>query len=211
MQSLGIDQELNLVDYLISHGYPIESIVMEWEPKEHQRVDLAIVDPVTKTPAAIFEVKSKTAAGSIERGIQQITQYYRAIGDSHLLGYLVVSSGKSKLEFYLVDEKGGASKIKKIPSYALLINSAVKKEWRKIKQESAHEIDKFHVTAWTLAVLLLIVLILDQVRVSTLDTNRLLVMGLISTLFIAPFVARIRVFGIEIDNLNSDKKTQTKI
>jgi len=41
------------VDYLISHGYPPESLAFEWGDKDHA-VDISVLDLDTNTPVAIY-------------------------------------------------------------------------------------------------------------------------------------------------------------
>ena len=46
-----------LIDYLLAHGYPEESLAIEFPIGRRFRADIAVVDPRTRLPVAIFELK----------------------------------------------------------------------------------------------------------------------------------------------------------
>jgi len=52
------DLLFSLIKYLTSHGYPEEALALEWKVGQKYRVDLAVIEPVTNKPIALFELKS---------------------------------------------------------------------------------------------------------------------------------------------------------
>jgi len=63
-----------LIDYLIAHGYPEASLAIEW-PIGKYRADLIMVDPDTRAPVAIFEVKRQRTPQNEKFGRTQIESF----------------------------------------------------------------------------------------------------------------------------------------
>lgn len=77
-----------LRDYLIAHGYPSESIYLEY-PIGNCRVDLAVVDPITSLPMQLFEIKSNPSDYSLERGRKQLRKISQELPNNNFTTFLV--------------------------------------------------------------------------------------------------------------------------
>jgi len=111
-----MEREINvlysLIEFLISHGYPENSLALEWNISRGYKVDLAVVDPDTNKPIALFEIKRRKTEESTKMAIRQLETYSKVLGDEQVPTYIVFGrDGDPPFEIYYLkierDEFGG--------------------------------------------------------------------------------------------------------
>ena len=65
---------IRLKNYLLKHGYPEESILIEYKIGRY-RADLVVIDTQTNIPIQIFELKARKNEQSIQMGKRQLESY----------------------------------------------------------------------------------------------------------------------------------------
>lgn len=65
----------NLKQYLISHGYPENSIITEYKLGKY-RADLVVIDNETNSPMQLFELKSTNNKKTYRNGEDTIKQIF---------------------------------------------------------------------------------------------------------------------------------------
>ena len=78
-----------LIEYLLAHGYPEESLAIEFPIGGRFRADIAVVDPGTRLPVAIFELKRYADERSRALGRQQLDRFLKTLGTQSVQAYLV--------------------------------------------------------------------------------------------------------------------------
>lgn len=91
-----MEQEIELIkrfaDFLIQYGYPEDSILIEWKLSANQRVDMGVIDNLTKKPIALFEFKRQRRKESENIEINQIKKYAETLGDTTIPLFMIFGS-----------------------------------------------------------------------------------------------------------------------
>jgi len=202
-----------LINYLIERGYPPSSIVMDW-PVGKYRVDLAIIDPESKEPMAIFEVKEHKNSSTMQSGYHQLRKYIKAMGNKSVLTYLVFSvEGEKPFQIKKVDIYNTYSQfedyaeiLSDIISFNILQNSRL----NSIIAEKKNERDRVSLwvwgLSWALAIIIAILLVMDLLGFIMIETNHLILLAGIVALVMFPFIKRLRITDFEFEMLLTKRK-----
>jgi hypothetical protein len=200
-----------LVQYLIAHGYPPESLLQEYAIGRY-RADVVIVDSKSYEPIALFEIKQNRNSDTITMGKTQIKKFLSSLTNKSIPTYLVFSTvGTPPFEIERVyldvaekSEKGNDASIA-IPDFAVLQKSGntnlgvqTNKEWKQY----------INIIFWIcipLAVVLIVLLCLDAIGKIFITSTQLTIGAVIIALILIPFANKVRILGIEFEKLRKDK------
>lgn len=211
-QYLNSEIEKKFFEYLISIGFPQSSVIYEpifqpiGEAKKY-RPDFALVDPATKEPLAIIEIKGRNDPNALLRALKQLNTYLAALNDQTIRGYVVtpVESG-DEFNFYTLGVDGGP---KQTPSTAFLkleslLAEKIAKKKALLSAEKNATTNQFIAACLCSSAFAITVAIADFIfsryGIVLLKTERLALVGVAITLVIAPYVHKIKAFGIELEN-----------
>jgi hypothetical protein len=193
-----------LIRYLVEHGYPLESMAMEY-PAGRRRADLVLVDTDTQELTAVFELKRKRTPQSENLGRAQLLSYLEAAGNPAIPAYLVFpGTGDLPFDFELVtpDEPQLAEEQTEgdiLPEYTVLRESrrsTVVAE-KKIKKKNA--LDGFVIACWVCGALTAIALGLDVFTEFEMSETRIALLGGTVAFIIIPFAKKLKILGVEIE------------
>ncbi|PKM52482.1 MAG: hypothetical protein CVV02_01650 [Firmicutes bacterium HGW-Firmicutes-7] len=211
-----MELEKNIMDkfleYLISHGYPKESIAIEYKIGNKSRVDLAIIDIVTKLPITLFEIKSKKRNEYINMGKNQLERYLRELNiNQEIPTYLVFPSQHEPFfEVMEIDTKDplNPDKIINLRSldYNLQRRARLTEKTYQAEKDKLKAIDNFSIVCWILAGALLIIGVLSKVFIIEIDTIDMLLLGAFVGLILTPFASKIKFWGIEFERYKTANK-----
>ncbi len=203
--------EKNFSEYLITIGYPKDSIVYEpaflsGDINRTYRPDFLIVDPIKKERLAIIEIKGNLSKNA-QKTYQQLQAYSKAIGSDNIPLFLVTPSTSDSTMFpfdlHVFNEEGGLieSDFSLFPTFLALTaeESAERKSELRNKKSKATELYQY--VSWILAALLFVVVVADFIfarhNIVLLTTERAALLGACVALVIIPFAQKFKGFGIE--------------
>lgn len=203
----------NLIKYLKEHGYPDSSFAIEYKLGK-QLIDLAIIDPDTQIPIIVFEVKSKKSKQSIDFGKRQIESYLKYLPDTSVPAYLVFPSEKEpffEVQRILFDsEKNEMIEEPVIDKsqldFTMQKQARISERIEKNQKERTSTIDKFKWLSWILAIVIFGIGILNKIKLITIDTTDLAVIGAGFGLIILPFASKLKFLGMEFERFEMTKK-----
>ena len=212
----------HLRDYLISHGYPSESIYLDY-PIGHYRVDLAVVDPITFLPMQLFEIKSDPSDYSLERGREQLRRICQKLPNNNFTTFLVYPIEqrpffKVKQVFCHLSEKTEVDI--NLKETGAELNFPIQKASSRsgyieiIKEDKNRNIKKlkfiFSILSIILAIILLSEIMMDIIlnhSTTIITLPRLYVVILIICMQAFPFISSIKFANCELDLLTDrDRK-----
>lgn len=202
------DLLIAVINFLLQHGYPKDSLVMEWPIGQRYRADLAVVDPDTNKAIALFEFKRVKNPDSIKMALRQLEAYTTAMGDDQVPTYVVFGKeGDEPFEIYHiekgVDDKETLSSValKKIPDFSIFKNSKIRKSIEQAEKERERAIDYFLIICWILAIGGIVLLVVDFMGLIKITAERLSLIFLIMILFVIPFASKLKILGVEYERL----------
>jgi len=205
-----IDLLQRVANFLIEHGYPEDSIILEWKITERYRVDMAIIDNKSKKPIALFEFKRQKQSQSENMAIEQLKQYAEALGDSTIPLYVVFGSDQPPgFELFFLTEEDGNEILKTIPQFppfTYFKNSFISKLLSKKEKEKTDTYNWFQIICWILAFLVALLLFFDFMGCLEITTERLGIIAVIIALVVFPFARKLKILGVEFERLQEDKK-----
>lgn len=200
-------------DYLVSLGFPPDSIIYEpaFRPSvdgRRYRPDFAVLDPKTREPLAIIELKGTTDQSRLQSALQQVRWYTNQLQNPSIRAYVATtSSGSEVFDFYQAGEDGKLKKVDSLFVEAASLASASTAERREILAEKKKRtIDSFFVVCYVAAAAALLIAIGDFLLglrgVTVLTPARLILLGSTAGLLIIPFLQKFKALGIEIERKN---------
>lgn len=208
-----MERELNvlnsLIDFLISHGYPKESLVVEWKVGNNLYVDLAVIDPISNNVVAIFEIKRRKTVETLNLAKQQLIKYKTAMGEQKVPAYIVFYNGNNNPPFdmYYIkpQESDEVEEIVEVPSYSIFKNAVLQKTILETKEKRKSTLTSFQIVCWIMALFIFILLIMDLSDVIKLSAERLTMLGATVGLIIIPFASKLKILGMEFERLTDEK------
>jgi len=200
-----------LISYLKEHGYPENSITAEYQVNNKLRVDIAIIDPKTRIPIQVFEIKAKKDSASVEMGKYQLRKYLENIGSKDIPAYLVFPSADDPyFEVLKISDEDDLSKVDSIETtlaFELQKGARITKRINEKSEKRDKVLDKFKVLCWIIAFCTFIIGLLSKLKVFELSIMDLGFLGTTIAFIIIPFVSKISVLGIEIERfVKTDKE-----
>ncbi|MPN17846.1 hypothetical protein SDC9_165201 [bioreactor metagenome] len=204
------------INYLISHGYPKESITLEWGNK-YRRVDIAILDLATNIPVAIYEIKGNKNRTSFEMGINQLKRFADDLEYPVKMGLVFRKETTPYFEYFDITDLNEMNKtdyVKEINTnqriteplnYNYLATTKLKEidRQKKIKEKT---IDIFKVLCHILIpIIIAIFFLLDSLEIYPITTERIIVLGILIGILLAPYYTKIQ-FGNFITLIKNEEK-----
>ncbi|MDR6966364.1 hypothetical protein J2X31_000357 [Flavobacterium arsenatis] len=195
-----------LIEYLKAHGYPENSFAVEYKIGNF-RVDLAIIDPETKIPILLFEIKSQNNNLNIKFGRNQLLKYLTDLGDSTVPTYLVFPIPYNpffeikRLYFNVENEQIVEKTVLDETEFDFIMQKRARISERVEKNQKKTEdtIDNFKWFCWGLALLILFIGILKKFKVIDIDATDLALGGALFGLVILPFASKLKFLGMEFE------------
>lgn len=205
------DLLLALIKFLLEHGYPKESLVMEWGVGKQYKVDLAVIDPDSNKAIALFELKRKKSLESMKMAFRQLKVYSKAIGDEQVPVYVVFGKyGDPPFEIYhLKKEEFGECeelKIDRVPDYSIFKNRKIRQIIDQIEKKRERTINYFQIICWIMAFFTAVLLVLDFLNILKITPERLALIGVIAGLIIVPFASKLKILGFEYEGLKKKER-----
>lgn len=203
----------HLITYLQAHGYPDSTFAVEYRVGKF-RIDLAIIDPETKLPIQIFELKSRNDAQNRKMGTNQLKTFLNEL-KTDIPAYLVFP--KSSNPFFEIEicsqettnQDGIIAKDEELFfNFQFQKQARVKEQLDAIKDKKETTIDHFKWVCWAMAMLLFGFIILQKFNCISvpLDYDDLIIVGAIIVLVLLPFTSKINILGVEINRLENRSK-----
>lgn len=197
-----------LIDYLMSHGYPPESLAIEY-PSGCRRADLAVVDPETSELVAVFELKRERNPQSEKFGRQQLRSYLREVGNPAVPTYLVFDKvGSPPFEIVRIrlgsEEEAVPPAAVAPPDFGVLQHSRRSSVVAEKKREKRRALDAFLITCWICALACLVVLVFDVSTSFEMSEKQLVLFGSVVALILIPFARKLKILGVEFERLRKN-------
>lgn len=211
-----------LVNYLVEHGYPKESIVFEYGIGKY-RVDVAIIDQITKLPIQLFEIKSRKEPGIRYMGIFQIKEYRLALRNGNIPAYLVYPKNEDpgfEIE-YIEEEVRTLEKIKnkdyediqaKMQSIIESLNYEKQKKARSSEKKInlISEQDRtqrgLYFLCWFLSFVTIVIGFINYKKYISLSLIDIGFLGVAAGFLIMPFASKLKILGFEYEKENHSTK-----
>ncbi len=188
----------SLKDYLIEHGYPERSIILEY-PLGKYRADLVVVDLETNVPMQLFELKTTKNQRTIDVGKHQLEKFLseaRKI-NADIISYLVFPS--SKQPYFEAINFDALEKNTNINfDYNNQINRSRSLNLEIIKTRKAEVVDVLKVKITRLLIFIAIFFVLDIFHVIEITMIRFYMLIMMSVLYILPNYEEIKIFNLEL-------------
>ncbi len=197
-----------LVKYLIKHGYPPESLAIEY-PIGKYRVDLAVLDIDSKEPIALFEIKQERTSSTERFGRRQLQSFLSYLGTKSIPTYLVFAQEGTppfEIERVLVKESQMQKDEEVIPPKEVFDFDILQKIFpnavlAETKQKRKQSIEVLTAICLLISGILIVLLWLDAIAVLFITPIHLAIGGVIIALILIPFASRVKIWGFEFDRL----------
>lgn len=196
----------NFIEYLVHHGYPQNSIVLEYATKNKLAVDVVVLADDLKTPIAAYEIKGKKNIHSFRRGIEHMKKVAETlpltvsmslvfeIEQAPYFQVLDVSGIVYGNEDYNTADLLNTDKLYKPIAYKTINTSSETKKLLKKADKLQEKMDSLALICWLLILpISIILMVLDAFDVYSLNTERLILLGAIVIIFILPFYSEISI------------------
>ncbi len=208
-----MDLANNFINYLKLHGYPDESIAVEYKIGDKYRADIVILDLKKNIPIQIFEIKSRKSIETINRGTDQLKQYLKLLNNNEIPAYLVFPNSREPFfEVVRINEVQNQTDEEIKNQNDLSLNykaqrlSRLAEEAKVLKTEKKRTIDTFAITCWITAGIMLIIGILSKFNIIVLNATDLTILGVIIALVLIPFASKLKILGVEFERLTEEDK-----
>lgn len=207
-----------LISYLQKHGYPPESFAVEFPIGKtgKYRADLAILDPDSKEPIALFEVKQQKTPATEAMGRRQLQLYVSALEVKSIPTYLVfVKEGIPPFEIVRIsipedestksqDETATAQ----IPTFEILTKSGHNLVLQAKKKEHKKRVEQFTAVCLILAALILGLLIADMIGPLSISAIHLTLVVILVGLVLVPYASKIKFAGVEFERRKEEERSK---
>ena len=201
--------EKKFSEYLVSIGYPKDSIVYEpaflaTDGRKKYRPDFLIIDPVKNERLAIIEIKAANQINSITT-YEQLSAYSKAVGNDKIPVFLVTPSQDQIFPFnlYIFNIDGGLipTDLALFPTFPALTAEDTAERKDELRTKKIQTTETFQAVSWLLAGILFFIIIVDficaQFSVILITTERMALLGAVVALIIIPYAQKFKGLGIE--------------
>lgn len=199
----------NLKQYLISHGYPENSIITEYKLGKY-RADLVVIDNETNSPMQLFELKSTNNKKFIEMGRIQLNKFLLEARklNADVIGYLVVPTNKVPFFEIINPEIENTNKNSVDLNYQNQVIRSRSAKTEIIKTKKVETVDEFKKKINILLLILSIIFVLDNYCFLELNNIRFYLIVIMIVLYILPYYEEIKIFNLELKkkHINTDTK-----
>lgn len=207
-------------------GCPDNSLVCEYAlptrgiRQPHYRIDVAIVNPASGAPVAIFEVKSGRMTGLVHKAIQQLESAKAGlkypvrsyivlpgfIGNCLRIAEVTNCAGNDDRNIGSLEFWEGNELLQKFPPYDVLMKGVEYREKNVIYQEREDKRDEFQKVSGVIGFLLGIVFIIDFIgHQASVRWESLALLGAIIIVTLLPYYDAIEFNGLSVFR-KKDKK-----
>ncbi|MDR0832929.1 MAG: type I restriction enzyme HsdR N-terminal domain-containing protein [Candidatus Symbiothrix sp.] len=183
------------INYLISIGYPKESIVNEYAINKRNHVDIAIIDPTTNIIVQIFELKG-IFSEKVFKSAQEQLKFYLAEIKTSVPAYMVFKEDASQ-SFKIIDYN--SLKDVDFIDYNLLLNKAITTKNGSIEEKKKEKINLFKQICWFEALILASIMFCKKTGILCFELSwiDLSMIGTAVVLSLLPFFGKIAFNGLE--------------
>jgi hypothetical protein len=203
----------NFINYLKSHGYPENTIAVEYLIDKKYRVDVAVLDLDKNIPIQLFEIKSQKNNDNIRIGIEQLIKFRSNLNNSNIPSYLVFPIEREpyfeviNIDAYMYNRKAVENE-----NLILQMNfkaqrvARIAEESSIIKQKKEKIVDTFKIACWAIAFFMICIGILSNRKIITLNATDLTFLGVVIVLILLPFASKLKILGVEFERLSEKIK-----
>jgi hypothetical protein len=200
------------IEYLKQNGYPENSITADYIVGERNRADVVIIDPKTRIPLEVYEIKNSKSSKNIQSGKEQVLKYLTLLNNKNIPAYLVFPN-ESEPFFEIVDinDISGTDIDRTINkaidlNYLILKNSRINQEINEIQKQKKNTFDNFKLVCWILSLIIVCIEILIKTKLLSVDVSDLALIGVAIALVLMPFASKLKILGIEFERFSIDEK-----
>lgn len=205
--SLLVEKNLieNLKQYLISHGYPENSMIAEYKLGKY-RADLVVIDIETNSPMQLFELKSNNNKRNVEMGRQQLSKFLQEARklNADVIGYLVFPDDNLPFFKIINPETESTKKDNFDLNYQDQIVRSRSAKTEIIKTKKVETVDEFKKKINILLEVLSIIFVLDVLEILNLNNIHLYLILIMILLYVLPYYEEIKIFNFELKKKQSD-------
>lgn len=215
-----LEYESIVMDELLAHGYPKESIVLEGQVDTRRFVDFIINDIDTGLPMMMIEMKScgeRTQTAVRQLAFDSLKRYYNKNASPIKAVAAILDREKKKLEFIDYTEAVKEDNFDRavndysLPPYEILTIGARQKAINQQKEKQKRNITVLKVLCWGILPLVCIALVLlDAFGIYTFSTLRLVAIGAGAVITLIPCFKEIKIGEISLKNQIEKQKEETK-
>ena len=201
--------EKEFAEYLVTIGYPKDSIVYEpaffaADGRRQYRPDFLIVDPIKKERLAIIEIKGSSQLNA-ESTYKQLRAYSKSVGEDNIPVFIVTPSSNQVFPFdlYIFDIDGGLipTDFALFPTFPALAAEDTAERKSGLRTEKVEAVESFQKVSWVLAFIVFTIVVADficaQNEIVLLTTERMALIGAVVALIVIPFAQKFKGLGIE--------------
>ena len=177
------DMIKRFTDYLISLGYPKESIVPEYSINKRNRIDIAIIEPKTNILVQIFELKGVFSKNTLDGAKEQLKAYLSELKIA--VSAYVVFNGDDSNSFKIFDYY--SLKETDIFDYIYSLNNAISIKNKSIEKSKKQKIDFFNYLCFIEVFFLIALVVCKKIFYFDLSWNELSIIGTAVLLSLLPF------------------------
>ena len=215
-----LEYESIVMDELLAHGYPKESIVLEGQVDTRRFVDFIINDIDTGLPMMMIEMKScgeRTQTAVRQLAFDSLKRYYNKSASPIKAVAAILDREKKKLEFIDYTEAVKEDNFDRavndysLPPYDILTIGARQKAINQQKEKQKRNITVLKVLCWGIFPLVCLALVLlDAFGIYTFSTLRLIAIGAGAVITLIPCFKEIKIGEISLKNQIEKQKEETK-
>lgn len=215
-----LEYESIVMDELLAHGYPKESIVLEGQVDTRRFVDFIINDIDTGLPMMMIEMKScgeRTQTAVRQLAFDSLKRYYNKNASPIKAVAAILDREKKKLEFIDYTEAVKEDNFDRavndysLPPYKILTIGARQKAINQQKEKQKRNITVLKVLCWGILPLVCLALVLlDAFGIYTFSTLRLVAIGAGAVITLIPCFKEIKIGEIPLKNQIEKQKEETK-
>ena len=215
-----LEYESIVMDELLAHGYPKESIVLEGQVDTRRFVDFIINDIDTGLPMMMIEMKScgeRTQTAVRQLAFDSLKRYYNKNALPIKAVAAILDREKKKLEFIDYTEAVKEDNFDRavndysLPPYEILTIGARQKAINQQKEKQKRNITVLKVLCWGILPLVCLALVLlDAFGIYTFSTLRLVAIGAGAVITLIPCFKEIKIGEISLKNQIEKQKEETK-
>lgn len=211
--------EKEFAEYLVTIGYPKDSIVYEpaflaADGRKKYRPDFLIIDPVKNERLAIIEIKASSQIDS-RNTYEQLRAYSKAVGSDKIPVFLVTPSQDQILPFdlYIFNVDGGLipTDFSLFPTFLALTAGDTAERKDELRTEKTRTTETFQTVSWVLASILFAITIADficaQHAVVLVTTERMALLGAVVALIVIPYAQKFKGLGIEWEKATKNNQS----
>ena len=206
--------EDTLINYLKRHGYPDESISLEWGTPQCA-IDIAVLANDLVTPIAVYEIKGRKTPDAIQKGIAQLKRAVLffditascslVFGTDSGIGFEVVEVTENVYNDEPIDMPAimASEPPRKPVSYENLQAGAASKAVIKRQQRKQRKIDRIKWFCWLVfPIVAIALLVLDAFSIYQITVLRLVTVGAAAVIVLIPFFSEISLKDVSFKRKN---------